>query len=217
MTNALIFDMDGLLLDTEPLWGISMLRIAQHFGIPIGPEKFKETTGLKIHEVVHYWSVKYPWQGADIHTVAETIIDDITALAKKEGRVMPGALNLLHKLQSAGYKIGLATSSPARMMNELIGHFDLLPFFHQMTSADYVTFGKPHPDVFLHCATALQAHPLECIVLEDSLNGIIAGKAARMKVITIPDEKFFGDSRFTLADHRAKSLEDINLEVIRSL
>ena len=64
MINTVLYDMDGLLLDTEPLWGDSMLRIAQKHNIPITWEKFKETTGLRIYEVTDYWSVKYTWNGS---------------------------------------------------------------------------------------------------------------------------------------------------------
>ena len=203
--------MDGLLLDTEPLWGKSMLRIAQKHNIPIQAHQFKETTGLKIHEVVAYWSVKYPWTGSDIHTIAEEIIDDIIALSKKEGRVMPGVISLLKALNEKGYKLGVATSSPIRMLTTLIEHFNLSTYFTELSSADTVGFGKPHPAVFLHCAAQLKSEALHCLVLEDSLNGIIAAKAARMKVIAVPDQAHYDDVRFAVADKKIRSLEEINI------
>jgi len=217
MTDTVIFDMDGLLLDTEPLWGVSMLRVANAHNIPIGPDKFKETTGLKIHEVVHYWSLKYPWQGSTIHQVAEDILDDIIALAKLEGSVMPGALELIHALKAAGIKTGIATSSPKRMLDDLVGHFALNDHFIYRASADEVDYGKPHPAVFLHCAARLGSAPLDCVVLEDSLNGVIAAKAARMKVIAIPDDRHRDDPRFALADMKVRSLHDVDIDLIRSL
>ena len=209
MIDTAIFDMDGLLLDTEPLWGKSMERIAKRHQIPVMPHQFKETTGLKIHEVVAYWAIKYPWKGADVHQVAEEIIDDIIALSKDEAKVMPGVIALLNQLQEKGFKIGVATSSPIRMLQELIHYFELNSFFTELSSADTVGFGKPHPAVFLHCAAQLHSNPLNCVVFEDSFNGIIAGKAARMKVIAVPDPAHYDDARFVIADKKLRSLEDI--------
>lgn len=204
--------MDGLLLDTEPLWTKSMQRISEKHTIPVKPYQFKETTGLKIHEVVAYWAIKYPWQGSSIHEVAEEVIDDIIALSKVEGRVMPGVIGLLNQLQELDFKLGVATSSPIRMLHELIHYFELQSYFIELSSADTVGLGKPHPAVFLHCAAQMNSNPLNCVVFEDSVNGVIAGKAARMKVIAVPDALHFEDKRFGIADLKFQSLEEVNLE-----
>jgi HAD superfamily hydrolase (TIGR01509 family) len=217
MINTALFDMDGLLLDTEPLWGKSMLRIAEKHGIPITWDKFKETTGLRIYEVTEYWSVKYPWEGRTHLEVAEEILDDIIEASKIAGRVLPGVIQTLELLKTNGFKIGLASSSPERMITALVEHFQIKEYFDEITSADAVALGKPHPAVFLHCAQALGSRPLECVVLEDSVNGMIAGKAARMKVIAVPDELHFNDPRFALADAKLRSMEDFDLEVLDRL
>jgi sugar-phosphatase len=217
MINTVLYDMDGLLLDTEPLWGESMLRIAQKHNIPITWEKFKETTGLRIYEVTDYWSVKYPWNGSTSVEVAEEILDDIIEASKKAGRVLPGVVKSLELLKENGFKIGLASSSPARMIHALVDHFDITHYFDCITSADVVELGKPHPAVFMHCANSLGSSPLQCAVLEDSVNGMIAGKAARMKVIVVPDALHFDDPRFAVADAKLKSLEDLDLDVLKRL
>lgn len=209
--DTVIFDMDGLLLDTEPLWGKSMLKIAQKHSIPIQANQFKETTGLKIHEVVSYWAQKYPWEGAKVNQVAEEIIDDIINLAKSEGKVMVGAIELLKLLKHHGYKLAVATSSPTRMLHALIDHFQLNCYFDQLCSADTVEFGKPHPAVFLHCAQVLGSNPIRCVVFEDSFNGVVAAKAARMKAIAIPDPQHFDDLRFGAADLKLSSLAEVNI------
>ncbi|MBL7718779.1 MAG: hexitol phosphatase HxpB [Flavipsychrobacter sp.] len=217
MINTVLYDMDGLLLDTEPLWGESMLRVAQKHGIPITGQKFKETTGLRIYEVTEYWAVKYPWQGAGHIDVAEEILDDIIEASKKAGRVLPGVLQSLELFKKNGFKVGLASSSPARMIQALVEHFDIKHYFDEITSADVVSLGKPHPGVFMHCAEALGSRPIECVVLEDSVNGCISGKAARMKVIAVPDELHFDDPRFSIADAKLRSLEDLDMDVIGRL
>lgn len=209
--------MDGLLLDTEPLWGISMNRIADKHKIGITKERFKETTGLRIQEVTEYWSRAFPWQGSHHSEVAEEILDDIIALAKTDGRIMRGVLPLLDLLSKEHYKIGLATSSPTRMVQELTRHFHLADRFDCICSADEVNYGKPHPAVFLHCAEKLKSAPHECLVLEDSINGAIAAKAARMKVIAVPDSAHYDDPRFAIADKKLASLENLKLPLLKSL
>lgn len=217
MINTVLFDMDGLLLDTEPLWGISMLRVAEKHNIPITRERFKETTGLRIYEVTDYWSLKFPWQGKTAEQVAEEILDDIISLSRTDGKVLPGVEQVLQLLKENNFKIGLASSSPARMINALVEHFGIKDYFDCITSADAVELGKPHPAVFLHCAENLGSSPLQCLVLEDSVNGMIAAKAARMKVVVVPDDIHFDDPRFALADAKLKSLEDFEVEMIKSL
>jgi sugar-phosphatase len=214
MINTVLFDMDGLLLDTEPLWGVSMLKVAERHKIPITRERFKETTGLRIYEVTDHWATYYPWQGKSSNEVAEEILDDIIAASKEHGRVLDGVEETLLLLKKHKYKIGLASSSPKHMIDALVGHFNLTKYFDCITSADIVELGKPHPAVFLHCAASLGAKHNECLVLEDSVNGMIAAKAARMKVIVVPDELHFDDPRFTLADRKLKSLTDFDLGMV---
>lgn len=217
MINTVLFDMDGLLLDTEPLWGQSMMQVAERNKINITRGKFKDTTGLRIYEVCDHWAIQYPWVGKSSHEVAEEILDDIISLSKEKGSVMAGVHNLLDLLSAEGYKIGLASSSPLRMIEALTAHFGIRDRFHEIVSADAVALGKPHPAVFLHCASLLGALPHQCLVLEDSVNGVIAGKAARMKVMAVPDAMHFDDPRFTIADQKLASLELLDLTLLRSL
>ena len=215
MITTVLFDMDGLLLDTEPLWGESMMRVAQKHKIPITKQRFKETTGLRIYEVTDHWAIHYPWAGKSSKEVADEILDDIIASSKTRGTVLKGVENALKLLQKHHYKIGLASSSPGHMIHALVDHFDLTKYFNEITSADAVELGKPHPAVFLHCAVALGSKPNECVVLEDSVNGMIAGKAARRQVIVVPDELHFDDPRFSLADRKLKSMENFSLDMLK--
>jgi HAD superfamily hydrolase (TIGR01509 family) len=214
MITTVLFDMDGLLLDTEPLWGESMLRVAAKHKIPITAGRFKDTTGLRIYEVLDHWAIHFPWVGNSPREVADEILEDIIATSKTHASVLKGVEDALKLLRKHNYKIGLASSSPKHMIDELVAHFGLKHYFDQITSADIVELGKPHPAVFLHCAASLGSAFNECLVLEDSVNGMIAGKAARMKVIAVPDELHFDDPRFSLADAKLKSMEDFDLEVV---
>lgn len=214
MINTVLYDMDGLLLDTEPLWGESMLRIAHKHKIPITYRQFKETTGLRIYEVTDHWAMHYPWHGSSPKEIADEILTDIIASAKRSGMVLKGVEQSLQLLRKHNYKIGLASSSPLHMIEALVDYFELTHFFDCITSADAVEMGKPHPAVFLHCAASLHSKPHDCLVLEDSVNGMIAGKAARMKVVVVPDQLHFDDPRFSLADARLSSLEDFDIDFL---
>lgn len=217
MINTVLFDMDGLLLDTEPLWGECMLRIAGSHKIPITADKFKETTGLRIYEVTDYWAHKYPWQGSSSLQVADEILDDIIECSKERGSILPGVVQSLELLKTNDYRIGLASSSPMRMIDTLVTHFGLKDYFDTIISADAVELGKPHPAVFLHAAKELGSNPLQCVVLEDSVNGMLAGKAARMKVVIVPDVLHFHKPEFILADAKLTSMVEFDLELLKAL
>ena len=214
MINTVLFDMDGLLLDTEPLWGESMIKVAKKHNISMTTERFKETTGLRIYEVTDHWAIHYPWEGNTPRQIADEILEEIIAASKTSASVLKGVEKTLKMLKKHHFKVGLASSSPKHMIDVLVAHFDLADYFDVITSADAVELGKPHPAVFLHCATSLGSKPNECLVLVDSVNGMIAGKAARMKVIVVPDELHFDDPRFSLADGKLRSMEDFRLEDI---
>ncbi len=217
MINTVLYDMDGLLLDTEPLWGESMLKIASKHKIPITRERFKETTGLRIYEVTQHWALHYPWHGNSPQEIADEILEDIIAASKRSGMVLDGVINSLELLQANDFKIGLASSSPKHMIDALVEYFDLKKYFDAITSADVVDYGKPHPGVFMYCADELGVKPHNCLVFEDSVNGMIAAKAARMKVIVVPDELHFDDPRFALADKKLKSLTQFDLGILKHL
>jgi len=215
---AAIFDMDGLLLDTEPLWGESMLEVARKHGVNIKSDFFKYTTGLRINEVTAFWKERFGWTSTiSSDAMAEEIVDDIIARSIRCGRVMPGIHQILELLQQQQILIGVATSSPARMMNTLIAHFGLMPYFKVCVSADETQIGKPHPAVFIKCAEALGEKPWHCVAFEDSINGMVAAKAARMKVVVVPEIGKIHKPEFGLADLVLPTMEDMNYQLYKTL
>lgn len=217
MIDTVLFDMDGVLLDTEPLWGKCLLNVAEKHNIPISRDRFRETTGLHINEVTRYWKQKYPWEGSTPEEVANDVLDEIIACSKVEATVLPGVIESLELLKKNGYKIGLASSSTMRMISELITHFNIKDYFDTVTSADSVEMGKPHPAVFLLSASQVNSSPLQCAVIEDSINGMVAAKAARMKVIAVPDVLHYHKPEFELADAKLTSLKDFDLGLLKRL
>lgn len=212
--SAAIFDMDGLLLDTDPkIWLESMQEVAHRHNIPISTELLKFTKGLRIFEVTNFWNEYFGWNDKPKSVrVAEEIIDTVIASAKKSGRVMPGVQALLSALQEHDIPLGVATSSPQRMVHELLQHFNLNQYFTQIHTADNCFMGKPHPEVYLNCAQALGVWSWRCIAFEDSVNGMVAAKAARMSCVLVPTAEQFDNPAFGLAEIKIRSLEQFTYQ-----
>src|SRR5690606_5809357 len=204
--------MDGLLLDTEPLWGESMFEVAEKHEVNIRYDLFKHTTGYRIYEVTAFWKENFGWK-SDITAplMAEEILDNIIQRAQTKGRVMPGVIQTIELLKSMGIPLGVATSSPQRMTDTLLQYFNIYHYFDFVSTADKVSFGKPHPDVYLRCAAQLQVDSWKCLAFEDSLNGMIAAKAARMKTVLVPENIFFEPERFSISDLVLPTLENFTL------
>lgn len=216
--TATIFDMDGLLLDTEPLWGESMLKIAGRHKVNIRSDFFKYTTGLRINEVTAFWRERFGWE-SDISAdgLAGEIVEDIVALSVQKSRLMPGVKELLQQLKDAGMPMGVATSSPQYMMETLLKHFGIYDYFQVCVSAEHEVLGKPHPAVYLKCAAMLEVPSWNCVAFEDSVNGVISAKAARMKVVAVPDEYNINNPKFAIADKVVDSLVSFDVGMFNNL
>src|SRR5690606_9314011 len=142
----------------------------------------------------------------------EEILDDIIARTIIEGGILPGVVSTLELLRKEGVQLGLATSSPTRMLQQLIHHFGLTDYFASMVSADTAISGKPHPEVYLQCAHALNVSSWNSVAFEDSVNGMVAAKAARMKVVVVPEAAKHNNPAFGLADLKLNSLEEFSIE-----
>lgn len=215
---GVIFDMDGVLLDTEPLWGESMMNIARSHNINVTYADLRFTTGLRIHEVTDFWAHKFPWSGpATAHQVAEDILEDIIANACRNAKVMPGITHHLSYLKARNIPIGVATSSTRRMMETLLKHFGIDHFFDHTVCGDEVALAKPHPEIYLKCAQKIGVQPYNCVAVEDSVNGMVSAKAARMKVIIVPEAAKINLPAFGLADKKVPSMEWMDTDAWHSL
>jgi sugar-phosphatase len=122
---------------------------------------------------------------------------------------LPGVLDTLDFLNQSGKKIGLATSSYETLIYSVLRALNLKEHFHFTHSAERESHGKPHPAVYLTVSNTLTVPPDKCLVIEDSLNGIISAKAARMKVVCIPEKTHHPEPKLSLADYRFDTMLDL--------
>ncbi|CAG5082586.1 hexitol phosphatase HxpB [Parvicella tangerina] len=210
--KAHIFDMDGLLIDSEPFWRAAEIKVFSSLGIPFNEEMCRQTVGMRIDEVVNYWNNELALN-MPIHSTANNIVDELISLVKRDGIALPGVYATLENLKANDRKIALASSSQMRIIEEVTEKLNIQDFFSVLHSAEFEKYGKPSPDVFLTTAKKLGVSPMECVVYEDSKNGMRAGIAAKMKTIIIPEFPEPHLSWHDEADIKWSSLEKFSLEL----
>lgn len=210
--TTVIFDMDGLLIDSEPLWGDAMREIFADMDIELRPEHYAHTTGLRTSEVVDFWYRHFQWKEKTPKEVADAIVNRVTEKILEKGNAMEGLEHILSFFSSRHFKIGLASSSPMVLILSVLEYLKVKKFFQAIYSAEHEDYGKPHPAVYLSCAKELGSSPLQCLVFEDSITGLIAAKAAKMKTVAVPEAHNRHDPRYSLADIKLDSLNEFTQE-----
>lgn len=212
--EAIIFDMDGVLADSEPCWDEIDTQLLEAYGK-------KHTSDLKPHVLGKGFplAVGFYKEHFKIDADLEEMIARRRAIADEfYARQIPlfdSAPKVLEALQKQ-FPLGLATSSISSLTLPFLERHNIGKYFAKITTGDEVENGKPHPDIYLKAAKKLGASPQNCWVVEDALSGVQAGKAAGMKVIAIPDARFMDAELYRgQADYILKNLEELP-EFIRS-
>ena len=210
LINAVIFDMDGLLIDSEPLWDEAIIDVFGQVGLDIGEEDLLEVQGMRIDQNVDYWYEKRPWAGPSPQEVTGRILENVAALIEERGAAMEGALEAIAFFRRRGIPLGVASSSPHKIINANISALGVEGCFDVVCSAENERFGKPHPAVYISTAEKLGIPRRQCLVFEDSILGLLAAKAAEMTCICVPDQSVAGDKRLAIADTVLPSLADFD-------
>jgi sugar-phosphatase len=212
--KAVIFDMDGVLIDSEHLWRRAMIEGFAEYGITVTENECRKTMGMRIGEVVQWWL-------RHLHKPAETaphlekrIVQLLMTLIGSEGRPIAGIPELIDFCKSRGLLVGLATSSSTELMQAVLTRLKISELIHASVSAEHMQYAKPHPEVFISCARQLGVAPAQCIVVEDSLNGVIAARAAGMQVIAVPDGEHLQSNpdqarQFVLAHYHKTNMQEV--------
>ncbi len=212
MLRAAIFDLDGLLIDSEPHWRDAEIEVFATVGVELTDAMCQRTTGLRIDEVVAYWHARAPWTGPGVAEVTARIVAGVSARVAGAGVAKPGVAEALAVVRERGVPIGLASSSPLPLIRAAVARLGLEGAFDVLCSAEGEAYGKPHPAVYLTCAARLAVPAPACLAIEDSVNGLVAAKAARMRCVVVPDGDA-DDPRFGLADRVLPSLAQLTHQV----
>lgn len=213
--DAVIFDMDGLLIDSEPLWKQAEQQVLVSYGLDSDTQaRLLDTRGLRVDEVVRLWINAASKTGLDLVSMIDEINHAASQLIHERKPVLPGVEYALNMCKDKNLLIGLASASPKKLIDSVLDALNISHYFDVVVSAENMVYSKPHPEVYLEAANQLEVSPLACVSLEDSINGMIAAKAARMRSIVVTNEEDFHDARFGLADYHLTSLLDLTAKHI---
>lgn len=220
MLEAVIFDMDGILINSEPFWQKAEKIVFKKLGINISNDMIWETYGMPSNEVIEHWYRYKPWNKYNPQQIKHEIFTMVENLIETQGYSMEGVDYILHFFKNKKLKIALASASPFGIIDAVLKKLNLKNYFELCHSGEIEEHGKPHPAVYLTTAKKLEISPLNCIVFEDSLVGLIAAKAARMKAVVIPVKKYINNNKFSIADVKLNSLKEFNekhFEILNSM
>jgi beta-phosphoglucomutase family hydrolase len=215
MTKGFIFDMDGVIIDSEPLYLENVKQILADLDTPITHKELFTYVGISSHEMWqiikqrHSLPQDVDWLvNREQHQVVETFqqVDNLTP--------MTGIRQLIKFLQQNNFNLGLASSSPRRIIELILHKLQLFDYFNVTVSGEEVKHGKPHPEIFLTCAARLGLKPEQCIVLEDSSPGIAGAKSAKMTTIGFANPNS-GNQDLSQADYHTASLDGQLMDFIR--
>lgn len=208
---AVVFDMDGLLIDSEPFWQQSEIEVFATVGVDLERADCLRTMGMRCDAVVDHWARERPWNfAANPATEIEArILDRVIELVRDRGAPRPGVAGALDWAAGLPARCALASSSPMRVIEATLDTLGIAGAFEVIHSAEQEEHGKPDPAVYLTTAQRLGIEPGSCLALEDSLAGMRAAKRAGMRCVMVPDASLRGRSELGEADAVLGSLEEI--------
>lgn len=217
MIQAVIFDMDGLLIDSEPFW--QQAQKEAYATINIYPTKadLHATMGNRVNEVVEYWYHRQPWKGPSQADIVAQIVDRLLEQVRAKGTAKPGARAVLDLCKQQGLPMALASSSDMEIIDTVLDVLQIRDYFDHVYSAEHEPLGKPHPGVFVSTAAFLQVPARHCLVFEDSPAGVLAAKAAKMKCVAVPEPDTKEHPFIQTADLILDSLEAFTEKTLKQL
>lgn len=211
--KAVIFDMDGLIIDSEPLWRKAEINAFKEIGFHFTDEMCASTMGMRIDQVVAYWWNKLQWTSLSQSDLIENIINRMVHQINTVGEAMPGLEFAIDLLKKNNIPTAIASSSSFLLIETVVNKLKLKQHFDVIHSAENEQKGKPDPAVFLSTAKLLDVNPENCLVLEDSKAGMEAGLNAKMRTVVIP-EKGTNPEWSSKAFLKIDSLKDFKIEFL---
>jgi sugar-phosphatase len=183
---AVVFDLDGLLIDSEPLWARSERLVFGAVGLELSDDDLSTTTGMRVDEIAEHWYRCRPWSGPSAPEVAGQLVDAVVAAVTSNAEPMPGAEHAISVCTQLDIPLGIASSSPRRIIEAAVRRLGCEDAFRAIVSAEGLPRGKPDPGVYLAAASALGVDAARSTALEDSPAGARAARAAGMWCVGVP-------------------------------
>jgi mannitol-1-/sugar-/sorbitol-6-/2-deoxyglucose-6-phosphatase len=218
MIEAVIFDFDGIIVDSEPLWTKGEQKVFKTVGLDLSDEMCELTKGFDIRDTVNFWYSRIPWNGKNLKQIEQEILETVTELIVSDGAPINGMMETLLLFQDKGISTAVASGSPLGLINPVLEKFGIKDAFKAISSCDREAFPKPHPAIYISTAKILKTDPLDCLVFEDTFTGLLAAKSARMKVIALLEDKDkFNNSKFDFADVKIRSFREFDEQLFQQL
>ncbi len=188
VVDAVVFDLDGVLVDSEPVWEEVRRALVEEYGGHWAGDAQSRLMGMSTGEWARYLSDEL---GVDLPSerVAELVIDRVAERLTRDPPLMPGAPDAVRRLADR-WPLGLASSSPRRLIEAVLAASELARAFLVTVSTEEVPRGKPAPDVYLAVVEGLDVRPASCVAVEDSTNGLRSAMAAGMRAIAVPQPRY---------------------------
>ena len=209
--QAAVFDMDGLLVDSEPLWRRAEMGVFARYGVTLTEELCLATRGMFVLDVARRFYEEHRWPGPGPEEVADEVVDTMAGLLARDCELKAGAGTAMAFCRARVPGLALASSSPRRLIDVVVDRFALGGTFDVLHSAEDEPAGKPDPAVFLTTASLLGADPGRCVVFEDSPAGVAAARAAGMRCVAVPEHASpVADGEYDGADAVLATLEELD-------
>ncbi|SMB87090.1 sugar-phosphatase [Pasteurella testudinis DSM 23072] len=208
--SAVIFDMDGILIDSEPLWQQAGVDYFNQIGLPVSMADMQPMTGVPSDEVVRRFYRQYGAAALSVETATEQYHHTATELILQRKPLFDGVKPLLARLAQRNIKMAVASASPHALLQQITEKCGIRHYFSALVSAADMPYSKPNPAVYLCAAQQLGVEPHFALGIEDSVTGMTAVKAAAMRCIVIPSVAEKDDPRWALADYKLDSLDHID-------
>jgi mannitol-1-/sugar-/sorbitol-6-/2-deoxyglucose-6-phosphatase len=207
MIKAAIFDMDGLLIDSEPFWNEAARQVMQKVNFEITNALIHQTTGLSIKLFLDFCHRLQPWNAPSHQELEYEILTLAHSTILANANAMPGAVDLVMRLKNKGLKLAVASASHMELIEGVLDRIGLKDTFDTWHSGELEQFTKPHPAVYLSTAKKLGVRPAECVAFEDSFAGLQSAHGAGMITVSVPAADVFHEKKFDLAHYKIESLE----------
>ncbi len=186
-------------------------------GLHLDEADVRQTMGLRIDDAVRHWYVRHPWTGTSPAAVEQAVTARVAELVEAEGAPLPGALDAVALCRRLDLPVAVCSGSYAVVIEAALARLGIAADVAVWHSAEWEPLGKPHPGAYLTTAAELGVDPTGCVAVEDSFNGAISAKAARMRVVAVPENAARDSARWGFCDAVLASLTEFDETVLAAL